>query len=147
MAPHAIERTTLLDPPVLLGLGAIVASLAFAVRIRRAAPVAAFGILGYWALMVPESSVIPISHLAVHYRAFPSSWLLYLVIGLLAVRLSRPRIAAMAASIAILALAITSFSMNRIYRTETSLWAHSVEHGGEVGVTIAGEDRASREPE
>ena len=132
MAPFAVERTTLLDPRVLLGLVVIVASLAIAVRIRRAAPIAAFGILGYWVLMVPESSVIPISHLAVHYRAFPSSWLLYLVVGVLAVRLFRPRIAAVAASVAVVALAATSFSMNRIYRTETSLWSHSVKHGGEA---------------
>jgi tetratricopeptide (TPR) repeat protein len=132
MAPFAVERTTLLDARVLLGLTVIVASLTIAVRIRRAAPIAAFGILCYWALMVPESSVIQISHLAVHYRAFPSSWLLYMVIGVLAVRLLRPRIAAMAASIAVVALAVTSFSMNRIYRTETSLWSHSVKHGGEA---------------
>ena len=132
MAPFAVERTSLVDPRVLLGVIVILASVLVAVRIRRAAPVAAFGILGYWALMMPESSVIPISHLAVHYRAFASSWLLYVVIGLLAVRFLRPRIAASASVIAVLALAITSFSMNRIYRTETSLWSHSVEHGGEA---------------
>ncbi|HET6639148.1 MAG TPA: tetratricopeptide repeat protein [Gemmatimonadota bacterium] len=132
MAPLAIERTSLLDPRVLLGVTVIVGSLLVAIRIRRAAPVAAFGILGYWALMMPESSVIPISHLAVHYRAFPSSWLLYLTIGLLAARFLRPRIATTAAAIAVLALTVTSFSMNRIYRTERSLWAHSVEHGGEA---------------
>ncbi len=132
MAPYALERTTLLDPRVMLGLIVIVASLVLAVKLRRAAPVAAFAILGYWALMIPESSLIPISHLAVHYRAFPSSWLLYLVIGLLVARWVRPRMAATAAWVAVLALAVTSFSMNRIYRTERSLWAHSVEQGGEA---------------
>ena len=132
MAPYATLRTALLDPRVLLGLGTIAASLVLALWVRRAAPVAAFGILGYWAFMLPESSVIPISHLAVHYRAFPSSWLLYLVAGLLAVRFLRPRVAAAIGSVVVLALAVTSFSMNRIYRTETSLWAHSVEHGGEA---------------
>ena len=132
MAPYAVERTTLLDPHVLLGLGVIALSLTLAVWLRRAAPAAAFGILGYWALMLPESSAIPISHLAVHYRAFPSSWFLYLGIGLLAMRFLRPRIAATAAAFAVLALAVTSFSMNRIYRTEQTLWAHSVQHGGEA---------------
>jgi tetratricopeptide (TPR) repeat protein len=132
MAPYAVERTTLLDPHVLLGLGVIAVSLALAVRLRRAAPAAAFGILGYWTLMLPESSAFPISHLAVHYRAFPSSWLMYLVIGLLAVRFLRPGIAVTAGGFAVLALAVTSFSMNRIYRAEQTLWAHSIEHGGEA---------------
>lgn len=132
MAPYAIERTALLDPPVLLGIGVIVGSLVLAVRLRRAAPPAGFAILGYWALMLPESSVFPISHLAVHYRAFPSSWLLFLGVAVLAVRFLRPRAAAAFGSVIVIVLALTSFSMNRIYRTETSLWAHSVEHGGEA---------------
>jgi tetratricopeptide (TPR) repeat protein len=132
MAPFVIERTSLLDPRVILGLAVIVAMVALAVRLRRVAPVVAFAILGYWVLMLPESSVLPISHLAVHYRAFPSSWLLYLTLALLIVRAAGPRVSLAVGAAAVIALGITSFSMNRIYRTEESLWAHSVEHGGEA---------------
>lgn len=132
MAPYVVPRTSLLDPRVLLGLAVIVLTIALAVKLRRAAPAAAFAILGYWALMLPESSVFPISHLAVHYRAFPSSWLLYLALGLLIARIATPRVALTLGTTAAISLALTSFSMNRIYRSEVSLWAHSVKHGGEA---------------
>lgn len=132
MAPYVDPRTSLLDPHVLFGLAVIVATLALAVKLRRAAPAAAFAILGYWALMLPESSVLPISHLAVHYRAFPSSWLLYLAIGLLVARFAAPRVAFALAAATAVVLAFSSFSMNQIYRSEKSLWLHSVKHGGEA---------------
>ena len=132
MAPYVVARTSLVDPHVLLGLAVIGGTLVLAVKLRRSAPVASFAILGYWTLMLPESSVIPISHLAVHYRAFPSSWLLYLAICLLLVHALRPRIAMALGTAVVVVLACASFSMNRIYRSETSLWAHSVRHGGEA---------------
>jgi tetratricopeptide (TPR) repeat protein len=132
MAPHVVPRTSLGDPRVLLGLAVIVATMMIAVKLRRAAPAGAFAILGYWALMIPESSVIPISHLAVHYRAFPSSWLLYVAVCLLIARVVQPRLALALGTAAAIVLAAASFSMNRVYRSETSLWAHSVRHGGEA---------------
>ena len=132
MAPEVIERTSLTDSRVLLGLAVVAASLALALRLRRKAPVAAFAVLGYWALMMPESSVFPISHYAVHYRAFPSSWLLYLALALAVSHWLRPRLALSLGVAVAAALALTSFSMNRIYRTEESLWSHSVRHGGEA---------------
>ncbi|MGH7566916.1 MAG: tetratricopeptide repeat protein, partial [Gemmatimonadota bacterium] len=132
MAPYVVPRTSLLDLRVLLALAVIVATVALAVKLRRAAPAAAFAVLGYWTLMLPESSVLPISHLAVHYRAFPSSWLLFLALGLFVARVARPRVAFALGTTAAVVLAFTSFSMNRIYRTEESLWAHSVKHGGEA---------------
>jgi tetratricopeptide (TPR) repeat protein len=132
MAPYVVPRTSLLDPRVLLGVLVIGASLALAVKLRRGVPAAAFAILGYWALMLPESSLLPISHLAVHYRAFPSSWLLFLALGIAVVRCLRPRAAFALGSTAVIALGLWSFSMNRTYRTEETLWAHSVAHGGEA---------------
>jgi tetratricopeptide (TPR) repeat protein len=132
MAPFVAERSSLADPRVLVGLAVVVTSLALAVRLRRAAPVAAFAILGYWILMVPESSILPISHLAVHYRALPSSWLLYLALALLLVRVAKPRAAIAIGSGVTVALVVASFTLNRTYRTEESLWAHSVRHGGDA---------------
>ncbi|HEY7472180.1 MAG TPA: tetratricopeptide repeat protein, partial [Gemmatimonadota bacterium] len=132
MAPYVVPRTTVADPHVLLGLGVIVGTMAIAVALRRAAPAAAFALLGYWILMIPESSLLPISHLAVHYRAFPSSWLLYLALALLLARVTRPRLATTLGIAVVVVLAVVSFSMNRIYRSETSLWVHSVQHGGEA---------------
>lgn len=132
MAPYVAERGSLADARVLVGLAVIVASLALAVRMRRAAPVAAFAILGYWILMVPESSILPISHLAVHYRALPSSWLLYLALALLVVRVAKPRVAFAVGGGVTVILAVASFTLNRTYRDEESLWAHSVRHGGEA---------------
>lgn len=132
MAPYVVPRTSLLDSRVLLGIALIAATLALAVRLRRAAPAAAFAILGYWGLMVPESSVLPISHLAVHYRAFPSSWLLYLGVAVAIARCTRPRLAVTIGSSVVIILGLWSFAMNRTYRSEESVWAHSVEHGGEA---------------
>lgn len=132
MAPFVAERTTLADPRVLAGLAIVAVSVTLAVRLRKRAPAAAFAILGYWILMLPESSVLPISHHAVHYRAFPSSWLLYLAVALLVARLARPRVALAIGGAATVVLAVATVSLNRTYRTEESLWAHSVRHGGEA---------------
>jgi tetratricopeptide (TPR) repeat protein len=132
MAPYVVPRTTLADTQVILGLAVIAGTVAIAVALRRSAPAAAFALLGYWILMIPESSLLPISHLAVHYRAFPSSWLLYLTLALLLARVTRPRLAAALGVAVVGVLAVASFSMNRLYRSEASLWAHSVRHGGEA---------------
>jgi len=132
MAPYVAGRTTLADPRVLAGLAIVAVSVTLAIRLRKRAPAAAFAILGYWILMLPESSVLPISHHAVHYRAFPSSWLLYLAVALLVASLARPRVALAIGGAATVVLAVATVSLNRTYRTEESLWAHSVRHGGEA---------------
>jgi tetratricopeptide (TPR) repeat protein len=132
MAPFVDERTSPLEPRVLLGLAVVGLSLVLAIRLRRRAPAIAFALLGYWALMLPESSVLPISHAAVHYRALPSSWLLYMALALTVVPWARPRLAFSLGIAVAVALAGLSFSMNRIYRTEESLWAHSLRYGGEA---------------
>jgi tetratricopeptide (TPR) repeat protein len=132
MAPYVVPRTSLGDPRVLLGLAVIAGTLVLAVRFRRTAPAIAFAILGYWSLMIPESSLVPISHLAVHYRAFPSSWLLYVAACLLIARAVKPRLALALGTTTAIVLALATFSMNRVYRSEASLWAHSVRYGGEA---------------
>ncbi len=137
MAPFVKPAESLSDPRVLIGLAVIVGSVAWAWFARRRFPVIAFAILAYWILMIPESSFVPQSHLAVDYRAYASSPFLFLALAIVIVRLARSgRLPATAAAAigaaAIVWFAAISFVLNRTYRTEETMWAHTIRYGGEA---------------
>ncbi len=130
-SPLVQPSVTLIDPGVLLGLAFIVGTLVLAWRLRRSAPVISFCILASWALMIPESSLLPLYHLAVDYRPYPSSPFLFLAVGLALERrtpaLATPVLLAFAAY-----LGVASFFLNRTWRTDETLWTHSVRYGGDA---------------
>lgn len=130
-APYVEPARGLTDGRVLLGLAVIGSSLAAAWGLRRRAPLAAFCILAYWILMIPESSILSHHHPVVHYRAYASSPFLYLVIGLAAERFLPPRAALLLGGAAVVYFAFASVHLNRTWRTEETLWTHSVHHGAE----------------
>lgn len=98
---------------------------------RRSLPVVSFCLLAYWVLMVPESSLFPLWQVAADYRPYPSSPFLYLSVAVIAAHLiSSLRALRVAAVVAILWFAATSVYLNTTWRTERSLWQHSVDYGG-----------------
>jgi Flp pilus assembly protein TadD len=126
-----IERSvSLAEPAVLLGLVFIAVSVVLAWWLRRRAPVISFSILAYWVLMIPESSVLPLYHLAADYRPYPSSPFLFLAVGMALERRApdlTPLLLVFAAY-----LGFTSLLLNRTWRTGETLWTHSVRHGGDA---------------
>jgi tetratricopeptide (TPR) repeat protein len=119
-----------LDPAVAATLLIVAGSLAVAWRVRRTQPLIAFCIVSYWLLMAPESSVLPLFHLRVDYRPYPSSPFLYGALVFAAIAIL-PRAAVIGAgAAAIVALIGASLTINRTWRTEESLWTHSTQLGG-----------------
>jgi hypothetical protein len=119
------------DPAVWIGALFVLFTLVIAWRSRRAMPVVAFCILAYWALLVPESSAFPLWALAADYRPYASSPFLYLSIAALAAHcISSDRALRVVAVAAVLWSAATTVYLNTTWRTERSLWQHSVQYGG-----------------
>ncbi len=131
MAAAVEPARGLLEPQVLLGLAVIGAAFFAAWRVRRTAPILAFSIAGYWVLMAPESSILPLHHLAVHYRPYPASPFFFLALGLVIERWVPSRAAAAIGAAAIAFFAGASVSLNRTWRSEETLWTHSVRYGAE----------------
>lgn len=130
-APYVEPARSLAEGRVLLGLAVIGSSLVIAWRLRHRAPLAAFCILAYWILMIPESSIVPQHHPVVHYRAYASSPFLYLLVGLVAERFLPARSALLVGVAVVAFFAAVSLHLNRTWRTEETLWSHSVRHGSE----------------
>jgi tetratricopeptide (TPR) repeat protein len=125
------------DPGVLLGLAAIAGTLALAWVLRRRVPLLALCIAGYWLLLAPTSSVVPFHHLAVDYRPYPASVFCWLAVALGVMRLPLHRLPLIAPYLrpALLVVAVIYFGaatavLNRTWRSEETLWRHSIRHGG-----------------
>jgi tetratricopeptide (TPR) repeat protein len=130
-SPLVQPSFTLFDPLVLLGLAFIVLTLVAAWRLRDSAPVISFCILAAWILMIPESSLLPLYHLAVDYRPYPSSAFVFLAVGT-ALERYIPARASLVLAAFVVYLALASYFMNRTWRTDETLWTHSVEYGGDA---------------
>jgi tetratricopeptide (TPR) repeat protein len=131
-APRIEPSTSVFDPAVLAGLLLIGASLAAAWHWRRRAPLASFAVLAYWISMAVESSVLPLFLWASDYRAFPAGAFLFLLAALALERFLRRPGRELAAGALILYFAVASVLMNRVWRTDETLWTHSVAHGGDA---------------
>jgi protein O-mannosyl-transferase len=132
-APLIEPAESLFDPRVLPGAAFIGATLVLAWRMRERMPLLAFSILAYWILMNPESSVLPLHHLAVDYRPYPASPFLFLAGALALDRTVVPRpLAGVIVTGAVVYAGTASYLLNRTWRTEESLWSHSVRYGGDA---------------
>lgn len=125
------------DPVALASLALVAAVLVLAWRWRGRAPLASWAVLSYAALLAPTSSFRPFYALAVDYRPYPGLPFLCLLVVLgarwAAARAgtgSRAPVAALPAlGLLALYLGLASYSLNRVWRTDESLWEHSVRHG------------------
>ena len=114
------------------GLALAAAVLLFALRSRRRLPLVSFCLLSYAALILPTSSVLPMIRDAADYRPYPGSPFLYLALIWSLGRLLPARAFAAACAVLCLYVGGASFSINRVWRTEESLWTHSVALGGDA---------------
>jgi tetratricopeptide (TPR) repeat protein len=128
--PYVEAARSLLDARVLAGLAFISATILAAWRLRATFPLLAFCILGYWTMMLIESSFLTLHHFAVDYRPYPSSVFLFLALVLLAERFLSPRVSGPLFVAFVIYFGAASIWLNRTWRTEESLWSHSVRHGG-----------------
>jgi len=120
-----------LDPAALAGAVFVLLTLSAAWLARRTLPVVTFCVLAYWALLIPEASIFPLWAVATDYRPYASSPFLYLSIAVVAAQFfSSRRALRVAAVVAVGWSAVTSVYLNTTWRTERSLWRHSVDHGG-----------------
>ncbi|MEC9072548.1 MAG: tetratricopeptide repeat protein [Myxococcota bacterium] len=129
-APQVEAVQTALDPLVILGGLGILFSVVYAWRIRVSLPVVSFLILAYWLLFAPTSSVVPTHAMAVHYRLYPSSLFLCLVLAMALWRWTPPRGAWTSVVGLLLLLGSLSWQHNASWKTQESLWTRSVQHGG-----------------
>lgn len=119
------------DVAVLAGAGFVLATVAAAWLSRRRLPVVAFCVIAYWALFVPEGSIFPLWALATDYRSYASSPYLFLAVAAAAAAYVRPpRALALSAGLAVAWFLGATLYLNTTWRTERTLWSHSVRHGG-----------------
>lgn len=129
--PYVEAAQSFAQPEVMMGAAFIAVTLIAAWRLRRNAPLMSFCILAYWTLMIPEASVLPLHHLAAHYRAYAPSPFFYLAVGMVAMHYVRWKTLVPAYWLALAFLALSSIHLNTTWLTSESLWSHSVKHGGE----------------
>lgn len=108
----------------------IVGSWVLAWRWWRSRPLLVFCLLSYQAMLILTSSVLPLHTQIVPYRVYPSSFFLYLGLAVLLGQQSRRGNLILAA--AALYFAVASVSINPVWRSEESLWRHSVAKGGDI---------------
>lgn len=129
-AAPRIEPSGFQDIGTWIGIVFIVGTLIVAWRSRRRTPIAAFLIVGYWALLLPTSSFLPLLAYAADYRPYPSSAFLYVGLSWFLLRGLGSRAGGIALCSIIVYFGAASHFTNRIWSTERSLWEHSVRHGG-----------------
>ena len=129
-SPYVEAAKSLFEPEVILGIIFILATLLVAWRMRRENPLLTFCILGYWTALAPTSSFISLHYLAEHYRPYPASHLFFLAFALVAVKFLKDKPLVLISAPFILYFAFASVWLNKNWKTEESLWTHSVKYGG-----------------
>ncbi len=130
-APAVDVAHSLTSLSVWSGLLLIVASLVAAFVWRRRQPLLTFSILSYWVMLAPTSSVLPLHHFVAHYRPYPGSPFLLIGVVVSAATLLHRRARWAVAVTAISACSLASVAQNTVWKTEQSLWKHSVAIGGD----------------
>lgn len=143
---HGVHRAAgLADPLGLAALAGIAALCAAAFRMRRTAPLAAFGLLWFLAVLAPSSSVIPLREGMAEHRAYLASAGLFIIAADLVARwrapggmpgdarraIGRPGgLAAGAAAVLILVVLLGGLTIrrNRVWASPVALWSEATVH-------------------
>lgn len=118
------------DVRLALGVVALAGLVAVAVVCRRTQPLVTTGVLAYLVLMLPESSVLPLSHAHMPYRPYPGMLFLFLAAASAATTWGGARLATGLTALFVVASALASVELNPIWRTSETLFTHAVAHGG-----------------
>jgi tetratricopeptide (TPR) repeat protein len=132
------------------------ASIALAVRARRrpdsphapTARLAAFGVLWFFLVLAPTSSVVPLADVLVEHRVYLASWGAFLAAAAGAAVVvgegSRRRIGTALAALACVALAAGTFQRARAWRDPVALWTDAASKSpgkarvhGNLGLALA----------
>jgi hypothetical protein len=135
---HGVHRvTSMLDPQACLAVAALVGVCIVAFRLRRRAPVEAFGLLWFLVVLAPSSSVVPLAEGMAEHRVYLASAGIFIAFSSLVSRwLVAPRAASRAlraGSVAALGALITVLCVltvmrNRVWADAVSLWTESTVH-------------------
>src|SRR5258708_24069543 len=125
---HDVRWITSADPWALLALAAIAAAVAGAVRLRRTAPLAAVGLIWFFAALAPSSSVIPLRDaLAEHRLYLAGAGLIFAAAAVLAPLLAGRRAARIVATAALASLAFGTIARNKVWGDPLALCTEAVQ--------------------
>ena len=123
---------TPLDPMALLAAAGLLLLGAVAWRIRRRAPLVAFGLVWFFVLLAPSSSILPLNQAMAEHRTYLASWGVFLVVAVGAAQLrlwpaGSPLLPSRAArytvaACGIAALALLTLNRNIIWAEPVRLW-------------------------
>jgi len=118
------------DLRLVAGVLALAGLVGAAVVCRRAQPLVTTGVLAYLVSMLPESSLLPLSHTHMPYRPYPGMLFLFLAGASALYTWSSARVATgVLASFAVWS-GLSSVGLNPVWRTSETLFTHAVAHGG-----------------
>jgi protein O-mannosyl-transferase len=116
------------DPWALLALTAIAAAVAGALWLRRAAPLAAIGLIWFFAALAPSSSLIPLRDAMAEPRLYVAgAGLIFAVAAVLAPLLAKRRVARVIATAALATLALVTIARNRVWSDPLALGTEAVQ--------------------
>ncbi len=127
-----IEAATSLTAGVWVGILFALGTLVLAWQIKGRAALLSWAIFSYWILMLPESSFVPLHHLAVDYRPYPSSLFFYISLWHLGSYLLSRRWAVLLFVLYAMGMAGGSWYQNKTWKSDSALWAQSVRYGGDA---------------
>jgi len=131
---HSVHRvTTVADPLALIAVLAIALAIALALRIRRSHPVVALGILWFFVVLAPSSSVIPLREGMAEHRVYLASAGFFITIaGVLQLswrRLSdRGWFPRLAFAVLMVVLCLLTARRNAVWSDPITLWAEATLH-------------------
>ena len=121
---YNLEHTTSFDARVALAALLVAALLYLLYRVRRLSPATAF--FGFWFFiaLAPESTLIPITDIAVEYRLYlPSVGFAACIVSALALAVKSPVARRWAVAVVMVLFVTLTFARNRVWATEGALWA------------------------
>jgi hypothetical protein len=118
---------TVVDPPGLVALAALVAMIVLAVRSRHQRPLIALGVIWFVGVLAP-TAIAPVRDGMVEHRLYLAApGLLIAIASAVAPALAEWRSARATATIAVIVLAVVAFERNRDWREPMTLWQQAVE--------------------
>jgi len=122
---------SIFSPSAMLGLIFVLSTLVIAWFMRKRQPLLAFSILAYWLLFALTSSVFPFRYVVTDYRQYLPLVFLSLTITIFVSSLRKIQSVIFLSSL-VLYFSISSYYINKHWKTETSFWKQSVAYGADA---------------
>ncbi|MBT5548995.1 MAG: tetratricopeptide repeat protein [Nitrospina sp.] len=109
-----------------LGLIFVLGTIYLAWRIRRDQPIISFCIFAYWIAFIPTSSIVPLHVIIAHYRAYPSSFYIYLALGLTVFQMFNRKVLVGICLTTLVYFSAIAVYLNTTWKNGETLWKHSI---------------------